>query len=196
MKKAVLLIDGENFQFKVEDVLKSHNFRKTKEEIAKIKLKELIKTVIKKHRDISLQETFYYSAKLHYHQESPRKSNELINAQRILKRNLSNQGIGFTIAGNVRLSIITSGGKKKLIFREKGVDVQIAVDMISFSQQKNVDTIILLSSDSDLQPAVKKVRQLGKEVIYMGFKYNPNMGLIYTTNRNFLITDAQVVRSF
>lgn len=60
------------------------------------------------------------------HQETPKKSSELIRFQRKLRNTLINQGFEFIIAGNVR-------GQNVLVFKAKGVDVKIAVDMVSMS---------------------------------------------------------------
>ncbi len=42
-------------------------------------------------------------------------------------------------------------------FKEKGVDVQIAVDLITLCENKSYDSAIILSGDADLVPAVKFV---------------------------------------
>lgn len=54
-------------------------------------------------------------------------------------------------------------------WKEKGVDVKIAVDILTLAQMDNCQSIILLSSDSDLLPAVKKAQDAGKSVEYVGF---------------------------
>ncbi|WP_019176989.1 NYN domain-containing protein [Methanomassiliicoccus luminyensis] len=56
-------------------------------------------------------------------------------------------------------------GESKM--RQKGVDVQIAVDMvaISWDPARKVDKIILIAGDGDFEPAVKYVRTLGREVV-------------------------------
>jgi uncharacterized LabA/DUF88 family protein len=79
-----------------------------------------------------------------------------------------------------------------LIFKEKGVDVRIAVDMITFARSKELKTAIIGSSDSDLQPAVRELENLGIERIYLGFENSPNKGLLYTTNRTILIRNSEV----
>ena len=83
----------------------------------------------------------------------------------------------------------------KLIFREKGVDVKIAVDLVSLACDKKLDTAILCSSDSDLQPAIKELRAKNIEVIYVGFESKPNKGLTYTTNRTILLRNHEVVEA-
>ncbi len=49
---------------------------------------------------------------------------------------------------------------------EKGVDVRLAVDMVSLAFAHVYDTAILVSSDADLVPAVEQVKNLGKHVEY------------------------------
>ena len=104
------------------------------------------------------------------HEASRAKSLKLIQEQRILKTNLEKQGFTFVLAGNVRPQIITVNGKSKTIFREKGVDVRLAVDLVSLSCDKVIDRAIMCSSDSDLQPAIAEARKRGVEVVYLGFE--------------------------
>lgn len=62
-------------------------------------------------------------------------------------------------------------------FHEKGVDVKIAVDLLVGAYDDLYDVAILLSSDTDLIPAIKKIRHLGKELEYVGFSHNPSFAL-------------------
>lgn len=102
-----------------------------------------------------------------------------------------NQKFEFEMAGHVRGQKIGN----KIIFREKGVDVKIAVDLVSLAGDKKIKTAILCSSDSDLQPAVEEVRGRNVEIIYLGFEQNPNKGLMYTTNRTILLKNAEILRA-
>ncbi len=86
--------------------------------------------------------------------------------------------------------------KQKLYFREKGVDVQIAIDIVTNACDKIIKTAILCSSGSDLQPAVKEARSRKVEVIYLGFETNPNKGLSYTTNRTILIRNSEILDAY
>lgn len=101
---------------------------------------------------------------------------------------MEKEGYEFVIAGNVRLQ-----GK---IFREKGVDVRIAVDMVSSAFGKEVSKIVLCSSDSDMQPVVKVVKDLGIEIVYLGFEATHNKGLTYTTDKTILFRNSEIVDSF
>lgn len=47
---------------------------------------------------------------------------------------------------------------------EKGVDVKIATDLVAMAYAGEYDVAILVSGDSDLAPAVREVRRLGRVV--------------------------------
>ncbi|MDD5725783.1 MAG: NYN domain-containing protein [Patescibacteria group bacterium] len=64
------------------------------------------------------------------------------------------------------------------IFHEKGVDVQLAVDLVVGAYEDYYDTAILISSDTDLVPAIRKVREMGKKIEYIGFSHQPSFGMI------------------
>jgi uncharacterized LabA/DUF88 family protein len=62
-------------------------------------------------------------------------------------------------------------------YHEKGVDVKIAVDVLTGAYEYLYDSAILLSSDTDLIPVIQKVRALGKAVEYIGFAHRQSLGL-------------------
>ena len=64
------------------------------------------------------------------------------------------------------------------VFREKGVDVHIAVDLVKGAYEDRYDTAVLVSSDTDLIPAVHAVRGKQKQVEYIGFAHRPSFGLM------------------
>ena len=55
-------------------------------------------------------------------------------------------------------------------YHEKGVDVQIAVDMVRGAIKNEYDVCYLISSDTDLLPAIKDARTNGKKIIYVALK--------------------------
>lgn len=63
-------------------------------------------------------------------------------------------------------------------YREKGVDVKLAVDIVLKAVKDYYDTAILVSSDTDLVPAIQAVKEFGKRVEYIGFSHQPSFGLI------------------
>lgn len=188
MSKCILFIDGENFLHKVEDVLKEEDIDKATVDLASIDLNKLFKEALKSFK---ISAKIFYTARLHSHKDTKKKSEELIRVQRKLRNNLVKQGYEFVIAGNVRAQKVDD----KVVFREKGVDVKIAVDVVSLACDKKLETAVLCSSDSDLQPAIKELREREVEVVYLGFETSPNKGLAYTANRTVLLRNPEVVKA-
>jgi len=191
-KQNVLFIDGENFLHKISDV-----FYKSKEELddfslSQIYLNRLISSTI---TDLKIDRAIFYAARLHEHADTLEKSKELIKLQRNLKTNLEKQGFEFVIAGNVRAQKVYADKQTTTIFKEKGVDVRIAVDLVSMACDGTLGTAVLCSSDSDLQPAVSEAHKRGVDVIYLGFERKPNRGLIYTTDRSILFRSSEILAS-
>lgn len=193
MAKVILYIDGENIKHYLKDVLAKEGIRKDKIDIENFNFASLFNKVL---QGLKPSEKRYYSAKIKRHEKTLKKSGELILKQRVLKTNLEKQGFTFIMSGTVRPQEVVANGKTRIIFKEKGIDVRIAVDMVVEACDKVVETAILCSSDSDLQPAVKEAKDRGVEIIYLGFEINPNKGLSYTTNRTILIRNSEVVQSF
>ena len=189
MNDCILFVDGENFLHKIREVLKNKAVDKSRINLAQIDLNKLFANPLK---DLKVKRKIFYVSRLHFHPESKEKSLELLIFQRSLHNTLTSQGFEFVFSGNVRAQKVG----QKVFFREKGVDVQIAVDMVTFSCDKKMTTAILCSSDSDLQPAVKEARSRGVEIIYLGFENSPNKGLSYTTNRTILIRNSEVLDVF
>lgn len=193
MSQTVLFIDGENFLHKIEEVLKQHHFKKKLTSAFKIDLNKLLEESL---QGLKVNRKIFYAAKLKVHPDTIEKSQELIDNQRRLKNILTKQGIDFVLAGNVRAQVVKTGKEKTVVFKEKGVDVRIAVDLVAMACDSNLKTAILCSSDSDLQPAVTELKKRGVEIIYLGFENNPNKGLIYTTDRTILFRNSEVLSSF
>lgn len=190
MPKTILIIDGENFRYKVEEVLNAERKDSKSFDFAAIELDRLLKTVLHKY---SFTEKRYYGAKIRFHKDTQRKSHELIVQQRRLKTNLEKRGFTFVLAGNVRAQEVVVNRHKRIVFREKGVDVRIAVDLMSFACGKKIDTVVLCSSDSDLQPAIAELRKRHTKVIYLGFQMSPNKGLTYTSNETILFRNNEIL---
>jgi len=54
----------------------------------------------------------------------------------------------------------------------------MAVDILVAAYEKLCDHIILVSSDTDLLPAVKKAQEKGVSVEYIGFSHKPSLAMI------------------
>lgn len=195
-KKTILYVDGENFLFKVADILKANKNVRYKYEITQFSFAMLCETALSEH---SVDDRKYYAAKVHFHDDTPelaKKSNQIIESQRRLKRNLTNDGTSFISSGNVRLQDIipaTRNSPVKYIFKEKGTDVQLAVGILSDVCDGNVSTVLILSSDSDMQPVVREVKRRGGRIVYVGFEDKPNVGLSNSCHQTILLRKKEII---
>ncbi|GIW68019.1 MAG: hypothetical protein KatS3mg096_887 [Candidatus Parcubacteria bacterium] len=185
--KKVLLIDGENFR-KISDAI---FYKELKKEFNPINFdfSNFFDFIL---ADIKPEKKITYFSKIKYYSQTGGKSKELIKRQRKLRNILYHGGFDFCIAGIVRMQKINN----KIVFNEKGVDVKIAVDIIKYSLIEKVSQLIICSSDSDLQPAIKESRNTGTKFIYLGFEEKPNKGLMYTTHQTILIKSKTLFRFY
>lgn len=188
---AKLFIDGQNFLEKLKAVFQYE--RKKPPPWSQYDFRALFDRALPQ---VPLGEKVIYFAKISEHPETLEKSRHLILERRVLKNQLERQGFRFVYAGHVRGNFTKNDqGKRVLTFKEKGVDVAIAVQLVSEACNGILTTAVLCSSDSDLQPAVRELRRRNVEVIYLGFELQPNKGLTYTTTRTILIRNAEVLQS-
>lgn len=96
-------------------------------------------------------------------------------------------------------------GIKEIVYersREKGIDVKLAIDLIMEAIDGKYDTAILVSSDTDLVPAVNSVKnRFNKKVEYIGFSIpendiyeatKPVKTMIYSTDIQRVLSDSDV----
>lgn len=76
--------------------------------------------------------------------------------------------------------------------REKGVDVQIAIDLIIDAIEDRYDTALIVSSDTDLIPAIRYVRSRGKAVEYVGFSAKPSLGMTRESTLTVLLLPEDI----
>lgn len=197
-KRTILYIDGENFFFKAADILRMQHKIRHKSDIINFYFSRLVQSAL---AEFSVDEIRFYAARVHLHKddantELERKSRIIIESQRRLKRCLTNDGVNFIFSGNVRLQDTVpakKGTPAKYIFKEKGTDVQLAVDVLSAVCDGEVNTVLLLSSDSDMQPVVREVRKRGGKIVYIGFEEAPNLGLSNRCHQTVLLRKSEVV---
>lgn len=113
------------------------------------------------------------------------KSAELVKGQQKFLAKLESRE-GFKVK---RGRILYDGGRT----REKGTDVKIATDLIVGAVDDIYDTAILVSSDTDLIPAIKYVIYKKKNLEYIGFSHAPSLGIqkYATLSRLLLSSDIE-----
>lgn len=186
----ILFIDGENFLNKLEEVFSGNKIKIS--DWRRFDFRKLFDGILK---GIKIDRNIFYFAKLDKHPDTEKKSEELIQKRRLLKTHLESakQDFEIIISGHVRGQYEGGRFKRVLVFKEKGVDVKIAVDTVSWSCDKGLKVAVLASSDSDLQPAIKELRDRKIEVIYLGFENSPNKGMTFTTNKTILIRNFEIL---
>lgn len=204
----VLFIDGENFRKKLKEALLEKKLIKNDSEEpdwTKFDFKSLFDKVLE---GFKVERKIFYFSKIVKHEDTVKKSEQLIQRQRNLKNWVESKEQGFevVIAGRVQgqytkkakngFSLKAGKGGRVLVFTEKGVDVRIAVDIVSMICDGKLKEVILASSDSDLQPAIQEIDKRKKTCIYLGFENSPNKGLSYTTDKTILIRNSEVVERY
>ena len=188
--KTILFIDGRNFIGKLETVFESQEISIPAWDT--YDFKGLLPHVL---QDILIDEVIFYFANIREHPDTKQKSQELIQKRRKLKTHLEKQGFKVVMSGTVRGNYKKNiHGREVLIFKEKGVDIGMAVDMIVGACDGKLKTVIIGSSDSDLQPAIRELGKRKVETIYLGFEIMPNKGLTYTTKRTILVRNSEVLK--
>jgi len=148
MEKDLVIFDGSNFYHGARRLsprthLTDFSYRALAEEIAgskNIEIEYCVGEIVqKKHHD---------------------KSFKLYANQQALFYNLEKQSIAIK-KGFMLYS--------KLSFHEKGVDVQIALDISIGAIKNKYRKCYIISSDTDILPAILEARAEGKKIIYVGF---------------------------
>lgn len=171
MKRSIVLIDGSNFYFKLKD-LKLHN-------LINFDFFGFVKHLVTEKDEIT--QTIYYVGAIKT--DGTKHTQKLFNAQRKLLAHLRKNKIKYSLG-----YLLKSDGK----FHEKGVDVNIAVDILVATYENLCDQIILVSSDTDLLPAIKKAKEKGKVVEYIGFAHQASLAMKANCSRSRLLTQEDL----
>lgn len=165
-QRCIILIDGSNFYFKLKDLklsnLLSFNFASFARVLAK---------------DSKITNAVYYIGKIKT--DGSEKSNRMLANQQKLFAHLRKSNFNYSLG-----YLLKSDGK----YHEKGVDVNIAVDILVATYENSCDSIILVSSDTDLLPAVRKAKGKGKKVEYVGFSHQPSVAMVANCSSSRLLT--------
>lgn len=80
--------------------------------------------------------------------------------------------------------LLESGGKH----HEKGVDVKLALDIALGAVDNEYDVAVLISSDTDILPAITQAQLRGKTVEYVGFAHRPSHAMLASCDTRKLLT--------
>lgn len=149
MSKILVQFDGSNFYNKVKKILPQVH-------LTPFNYAGLTKFIAGENPT----QTIYYVGEIKKYPGN-KKSESLYANQQSLFSNIRKQNIEIKLG-----YLLMSDGK----FHEKGVDVQIAVDITRGAIKNEYDKCYLISSDTDLLPAIHTAKDEGKKIIYVGFE--------------------------
>lgn len=86
--------------------------------------------------------------------------------------------------------LLMSDGK----FHEKGVDVQIAVDIVRGAIKNEYDICYLISSDTDLLPAIQTAKDEKKKIVYVGFENSISRALSKNCSSYIILKKNQILK--
>ena len=175
MKKTrvFIQIDGNNFYHRLKELnLKG---------LLNLKYQKLIESILLKNEEVISKK--YYIGVIK-EKEGDLKSKELMTNQIKLFNNLKKQGFQIGLGNMLKTDV----------YHEKGVDVLIATDMLIGAYENLYDKIILVSSDTDLLPAILKTKELGKEVEYIGFGHKPSHAMIANCSSSYLLRKGDLTK--
>lgn len=164
-QKCLILIDGSNFYFKLKD-LKLHN-------LLNFDFGKFSKYLVRSGKVVGAK---YYVGRVR--QDGTSKSDKMLAGQQKLFSNLKRHNYQYILG-----YLLRTDGK----YHEKGVDVHIAVDMLVAAYENLADRIILVSSDTDLEPAIQKAKQKGKILEYIGFSHRPSVAMVRFRSESTLL---------
>ena len=194
-----MYVDGENFLHRVVEVFKRHNKASSRSGITSFNFRSLFESVL----DQPILEIKYYGARVKQIKHAPadmqKRIASIIASQRKLKRCLMNQNIEFRACGLLSLkssSKFTNSTNPKTYLQEKGVDVGLAVDLIvdNLNNQPG-DTIYLVSSDTDLLPAIRALKSRKCKIVYVGFSHL-TAAIVGATGQSITIRDQEILNNY
>lgn len=189
----IILIDGENFLYGLRTLAGSDNVMAEREKFTNFPFKDLITEVM---GDAEPAQYLYYGARLRQYAHDEvllAKTKKAIKFQLKLANTLQKQGINLIKVGYLRAresDPCPNCDHVEWRLLEKGVDVGLAVRLITEASPKN--ELVLISSDTDLLPAVQSAVKLGAKVVYVGYEYQPILSLIKAATSHRVVTTQMV----
>lgn len=196
----VVYIDGQNFLYKVAEILLAANLISDKQDLTSIDINLLISTFIKNDG----LEIRYYGVKRichngKYGKEISDKAIRFSDSLRRFKNYLAQNNIKYIPKGSLKVRITDeckNCGYIDYKFQEKGVDVGLAVDLVRDALENSIKHIILLSSDTDLLPALQIIKEKHVKLSYIAFKNQATISLAKIADQVLYLEKQQIIDAY
>lgn len=168
-EKAIVFIDGSNLY---HDLLK--NFGK-----AKLDFEKFVQFLAGQHK---LVQVYYYNAPL----------NQLANLEAYQNQQKFFSALSKIPRFEVKLGRLENRPKGPPV--EKGVDVRMAVDIVTHAYSSLYDRGIIVSGDADFVPAIKAAQDFGKRIVNVCFPKTKSFHLNQVCNETILVGKEEFER--
>ncbi|HSH55326.1 MAG TPA: NYN domain-containing protein, partial [Candidatus Limnocylindrales bacterium] len=195
-----VFIDGENLRHRLVSALYHERRIHDRDDMIKVDVRKLITEALGE----TPSEIIYYTTKIRQPDfEIPHKLQhkiELIQeSHRRWIADLTNQGIKVIKAGTLKVHesrTCYECGKRTMLLHEKGVDVRVAIDIVQSALASPDEHIVVMSSDSDLIPAIEVARRVGTKISYLCGAGEENETVALTTDNTYTYTHEQIIDCF
>lgn len=147
MKKTYLFIDGSNLYAGQYELFGPNKY---------LSFPNFISQVEKKLK-IKFTKIYFYTS------YSPKPKKLTKKAKQYLK----NEALFYRSVRKTKNAVFFKGYRSKTSGKEKGVDVKLAADLVSFAFLDRYDVVYLLSGDADFLQALFNVREFCKKKIFL-----------------------------
>jgi uncharacterized LabA/DUF88 family protein len=178
-KRVAVFIDGSNLYFKLRTLVP------VKMDFIHYHYRELAESLIQSDERISYLGYYVGVVRDTKRTSNHEKTLELVKNQQKIFEQLRHQQVDI-----VKGYLLERDGK----YFEKGVDVRLAVDILAMAQAKQYDVALVISSDTDLIPAIQAAQRHKRQVAYIGFQHQPSLALIRYADRSHLISRQEAER--
>jgi uncharacterized LabA/DUF88 family protein len=189
-----IYVDGENLLYGIVDVLVKSNLIKERAELVKFDLISLFLEAVKS--DTPPINVRYYGTKVHVvkdmGEEAQEQSQKMADHKNEWDKWLKKQKIEFITAGNLKARQKKDG----VMFVEKGVDVTIAVDMVVQAYENKDTHFVVVSSDSDVIPALRAIKTQGHKITYVGYKNMLNKAIVAHADNTITYSKDDIINSY
>ena len=187
--KRIVLIDGENFVYGLRILLGSEDSKAPRSSINDLNMRELLDELL---ADNPTSEYFWFGARLRVYDETEelrQKSQAAVSIQSAFVNYIQQQKIQFIKVGYLRAretEPCPKCGHTTWKLAEKGVDVGMAVRLLTEANENT--EIVVVSSDTDLVPALKAAKKLGAQLMHIGYENRPIAALSRLSDTTRTIT--------
>ncbi|MBQ9017367.1 NYN domain-containing protein [Candidatus Saccharibacteria bacterium] len=196
----IVYIDGQNFLYKASEILVKYSLITDKQDLYALDIRPMLEKLFPNEE---LEIRFFGVVKIKHRpdlgQEILNKSIRFSDNLRRVRSSLTKQNITYIEAGKLKIrdsDICKICGNKDYKYQEKGVDVGIAVSIVENALRDEVDRIILVSSDTDLIPAILCAKKAGKNVTYVGFSERLTRALVDECDVTQVLRDDEIVDAY